>query len=92
MYGPYIDAVSVNVDNPAGAQLALKGVRTMVCLGRLGSLLTQAEKVGVEQVRWCRGGGDDVSDAHLGQLAFLSNSRNSSIAKVSLRELLLVGS
>lgn len=51
MYGPYVEAISVSVDSPVGAALAVRGVKTVVSLGRLGGLVAAAQKAGVEQVR-----------------------------------------
>ncbi|KAF8070859.1 hypothetical protein HT031_000940 [Scenedesmus sp. PABB004] len=49
-YGPYVEAVSVDLGSPQGAARALRGVRAVVALGRLGALLPAAEAAGVERV------------------------------------------
>ena len=49
-YGPYVDPVSVSIDDPKALQRVMKGVRTLVVLGRLGRLIPAAKAAGVEQV------------------------------------------
>jgi hypothetical protein len=49
-YGPYVEPVSVSVDDSKALQRAMKGVKTLVVLGRLGKLLPAAKAAGVEQV------------------------------------------
>jgi hypothetical protein len=49
-YGPYVDPVSVSLDSPGGLAAALRGVKVVVALGRLGGLLPAAKAAGVEAV------------------------------------------
>lgn len=49
-FGPYVDAVSADVGGGGGLARALRGVRVVVALGRLGKLLPAAKEAGVEHV------------------------------------------
>lgn len=49
-FGPYIDPVSVDVGATQSLARALRGVRTLVLLGRVGGLLAAAKQAGVEKV------------------------------------------
>lgn len=50
-YGPYVQPVSVNSDtNPDVLAKMLRGVKCLICLGRLGKLLPAAKKAGVQHI------------------------------------------
>jgi hypothetical protein len=48
-YGPYVEPVSADVGG-GGLARALRGVRCVVALGRLGKLLPAAKEAGVEHI------------------------------------------
>ncbi|GBF97835.1 DNA excision repair protein [Raphidocelis subcapitata] len=49
-YGPYVEPVSPDVGGGGGLARALRGVRCVVALGRLGKLLPAAKEAGVEHI------------------------------------------
>lgn len=49
-YGSYISPLSVDVGSGNAAQAVLRRVRTLVCLGREGRLLSMAAQAGVKHV------------------------------------------
>jgi hypothetical protein len=49
-YGPYVEPVSVDMGSAGGLARALRNVRSVIVLGKLGALPQAAEKAGVERL------------------------------------------
>lgn len=49
-YGPYVEPVSVDTGSAGGLARALRNVRSVIVLGKLGALPQAAAKAGVERL------------------------------------------
>lgn len=49
-YGPYVEPVSVDMSSTGGLARALRNVRSVVVLGKLGALPQAAKQAGVERL------------------------------------------
>lgn len=49
-YGPYVEPISVDTNSTGELARAMKNVRCVVALGKLGGLIPAAQKAGVERL------------------------------------------
>jgi hypothetical protein len=49
-YGPYVEPISADISGGGGLARALRNVRCVIALGRLGKLLPAAQQAGVEHI------------------------------------------
>ncbi|MEW5302567.1 MAG: hypothetical protein WDW36_005337 [Sanguina aurantia] len=86
-YGPYVRPVSVSSDTDPGTLVkVLRGVKCLICLGRLGKLLPAAKKAGVQHVLLLSSAG---SPPPSGFLAGFFKSELAGLEEVSREEQLI---